>query len=208
MNSPFNPTLLKDDELEKEYDRYLKFVDDEFFYDIDNKSVTEIAPFTGHQTVIIYKHKLTSLTLIEPCILSCDRLKSRFQSARIINEDIFTAYKTENLSSDVVICFGLLYHLHSPLFLLECIVNQSNPDTIILDSINTDKCMILPENINNPGMMRSNRKIIPYNLSLSFDIINQALESMGYYCEKQENLNQFSKIPQKKFCWIARWKKL
>jgi hypothetical protein len=35
--------------------------------------------------------------------------------------------------ADVVVCFGVLYHLHSPLHLLELIVNKSKPTTVMLE---------------------------------------------------------------------------
>ena len=39
---------------------------------------------------------------------------------------------------DVVLCMGLLYHLHSPFHLLEQIVNRSKPKVLIVESLKKD----------------------------------------------------------------------
>lgn len=177
-------------------------------WDLDGKNVLEIGAFTGAQTQIIVKHKINSLTVVEPNPLAIQDLKIKYPNCRLIDDDIFDVYKKEDLTADTVICLGLLYHLHSPFYLLECIANQSKPSTIILDSLH---CKIvghgglIDEKSNVPGNMYSKRKLVPYAIAFPFVAIDKALSELGYQMFKCSNLSEFKEINQKSSGWIARW---
>lgn len=199
------------DEYLLQWSRYHDFIDGEFFSDIDYKNVLEIGSFTGAQTQVLAKHNLTSLTLVEPNSMASKELEEKYPAAHVITNDIFDLYSKEPLQCDVVVCLGLLYHLHSPLYLLELIANQSSPDTIILDNVHCEylgQGGLLPEPTNVPGNMFSNRKVIPRAVVYSFNDINSAMEDLGYskihYCD----LFEFTEIDQKSHCWMAKWQKM
>jgi len=196
------------DEYLLNWSRYHDFLDQEFMWDLDQKSVVEIGAFTGAQTQIINQHQISKLTLVEPNTQAAQELKKKYSQAKVIASDVFEVYRQENLDCDVVVCLGLLYHLHSPFYLLENIVNLSNPNVVILDSV---QCQFLgqgglmPDPTNVPGNMFGNRKIVPYSVSYPFPTIDQAMHSLGYKLIKYHDLSQFKEIVQKSSCWMARW---
>jgi SAM-dependent methyltransferase len=198
------------DEYLLDWSDYHDFLHTEFLDDLDNKHIVEIAPFTGAQTQIIYRSDFLSLTLIETNPDAVQHLVQTYPRARVIHEDIFEAYEKIDLTCDVVICLGLLYHLHSPLYLLENIVNRSQPRSIILDSVHCGflgQGGLMAENINVPGNMYTKRKAVPRSVAFSYPDINTALTDLGYLQSKYHDLDQFDDVYQKKVSWMARWER-
>ena len=188
---------------------YHETIAKEFFNVCSDKTVLEIAPFNGHQTQAIIKYPIKSLLLIEPNQNSNERLIELFPTATIINEDIFNVYHNKFLV-DVVIACGLLYHLHSPFYLLELIANQSNPEYIILDSIHHSGVSIMQELMNTPGNRYTTTptwKSVNYILCLAFDYIDQALTDLGYKCINKIELEKFN-VSSKERSWMASWQKI
>lgn len=198
------------DEYLLNWSRYHDFVDQEFMWDLDHKSVIEIGPFTGAQTQIINCHQIKSLTLIEPNSAAAAELVKKYPHARVISDDVFEVYRREDLKCDVIVCLGLLYHLHSPLYLLENISNLSNPDVVILDNLHCGflgQGGLVHDPTNVPGYMCGVRKIIPYAVAYPFPEINIAMQKIGYRLTIYHELDQFKEIYQKSGCWMARWEK-
>ena len=186
---------------------YHDFVRKEFMWDFDNKDILEIGSFTGHQTQIIDRYNFKSLTLVEPNADAVQELSEKYPRAKIIQGDIFEIYADYELRCDTVVCLGLLYHLHSPLYLLETIVNRSNPKTIILDSIHCKligQSGLVPEPINIPGNMHTNRKAVSRSVSFPFPDIDIALNELGYRQHRYQDLDKFN-ISAKQYSWMARW---
>jgi SAM-dependent methyltransferase len=193
-----------------EWSRYHDFINAEFFYDLDNKHVLEIGAFSGAQTQAILRHDVGSLTVVEPNYKAVSLLSQKYPTIKIIEADIFDVYNSD-LSCDVIVCLGLLYHLHSPLYLLECMVNKSQPKIIILDNQHCDflgQQGLLPETSNIPGNMHAKRSLIPFAVAYSFPNISQAMTALGYQMTKYQDLVQFPEIKQKSSSWMARWEKL
>ena len=191
------------------WSRYHDFLHQQVFFDLADKHVLEIAPHIGEQTQVIMRYDTQSLTLVEPDAESVRQLQQKYPRANIICQDIFETYQS-SLPCDVVVCCGLLYHLHSPLYLLECIVNQSRPQSIILDNLHCDSIGQggpIYESINLNGNMFASRKVIPYVITFPFVTIQTAMMSLGYTKIFYANLNEFQEIPQKKDSWVARWEK-
>ena len=199
------------DEYLLDWSRYHDVINNEFMWDFDHKSIVEIGAFTGAQTQIINRHVVKSLTLIEPNALASQELAQKYPQARVITEDIFEVYRVEDLSCDIVVCLGLLYHLHSPLYLLETIVNFSNPEIIVLDSVHCEflgQSGLMHEPINIPGNMFGKRKIIPRAVAYPFNAVSQGMQDLGYRMTKYRDLSDFVEISQKSNCWTARWEKV
>jgi hypothetical protein len=181
----------------------------EFFNVCSDKTVLEIAPFGGHQTQAIIKHPIKSLLLVEPNQNSNAKLIKLFPTATIINDDIFNVYHNKFLV-DVVVACGLLYHLHSPLYLLELIANQSDPEYIILDSIHQKNININSELPNIPGNRYTTTpawKSVNYNICVPFDYIDQSLTHLGYKCINNIDLSDFN-VSTKECSWMASWQKI
>lgn len=192
------------------WNEYHDMMTTEFFNVCADKRVIEIAPMAGHQTQSIVKHTLKSLTLIEADKKFESELIDQFPSATVICDDIFKVYE-DTISADVVVSCGLLYHLHNPFHLLELIVNQSDPEYIILDSIHPrDKLRISVdvEQSNTIGNRTSkeNWKCVNYNVVVDFEYVNSALIDLGYVCLKNINLRKFM-VETKLNSWMALWKK-
>lgn len=196
------------DEFLLKWSRYHDFIDQEFFYDMDNKSILEIGAFTGAQTQVLYQHNFVNLTIIEP--YTNNNLKQKYPKATVITDDIFKVY-CKPLPADVVVCLGLLYHLHSPFYLLELIANQSDPQIIILDSVHAN-CVgqggLLEEISNVPGNRQSDTKTVSYSIAYTYPDIARGMESLGYKSIRYTELECFPEILQKKSSWMARWEKI
>lgn len=197
------------DEYLLQWSRYHDFINTEFFWDLDHKHVLEIGAFTGAQTQVIMRHLVSSLTLVEPNPTAVHALKLKYPLAKIIQDDIFNVYAAD-LECDVIVCLGLLYHLHSPFYLLECMVNKSRPEVIIMDNQHCDflgQQGLLAETTNIPGNMYTSRRAAPYAVAYSFPDIKRAMTALGYEMTQYHDLDQFLEITQKSFSWMARWEK-
>ena len=164
---------------------------------------------SGHQTQAIVKYPIKSLLLVEPNPMGNTNLIKLYPTATIINDDIFNVYHNKFLV-DVVVSCGLLYHLHSPLYLLELIANQSDPEYIILDSIHQTEIRIVDEVPNTPGSRYTTTptwKSINYSMCIDFVYFDQALTHLGYKCINKIELAKFN-IHSKERSWMASWQKI
>ena len=192
-----------------EWSRYHDFIDQQFMWDLDQKHVLEIGPFTGAQTQVIAKHDVKSLILVEPNPLVQQDLATQYPLAQIINDDIFSVYQSP-MPVDVVVCLGVLYHLHSPLYLLELMVQQSDPKTIILDNFAVPGIGhggMIPEPTNSPGNRYSQHPTLSFSIAFPFEVFEQALLDLGYKLQVRHDLDMFEEILQKRSCWMGRWDK-
>jgi hypothetical protein len=193
----------------RNWGEYHETIAKEFFYVCSDKTVLEIAPLVGHQTQAIIKYPIKSLLLVEPWQGANERLIDLFPTATIINDDIFNVYHNKFLV-DVVISCGFLYHLHSPLYFLELIANQSDPEYIILDNIHQTKIGIMnevPNTLGNRYTTTPTWKAVNYSICLEFDYIDQALTDLGYRCINKIELAKFN-IHSKERSWMASWQKI
>lgn len=111
---------------------YLYEIQEVFPY-VKNKDVLEIGPMHGFHTKLMQYHKTNHVTMIEPATHLCTDLKKDFPKYKVHNDDIYM-FLSKPKKFDVVVCFGVLYHLHSPIYLLELIRNRVDPDYIIMES--------------------------------------------------------------------------
>jgi hypothetical protein len=156
-----------------------------FFNVCKDRTVLEIAPFNGWHSGLIMENEPTKLTLVEPNPSCTAGLQSTFPDADVYCDDIFNFYQRD-YPVDVVVCCGLLYHLHSPVHLLELIVNRSRPKVIIIDNVED----IIPGEMsgrygyefpNQPGNRFSTFKhIAKLNCSLPYHTMSMAMRDMSY----------------------------
>jgi hypothetical protein len=192
------------------WNEYHETIAKEFFNVCSDKTVLEIAPFVGYQTQAIVKYPIKSLLLVEPHNVNNNiGLIELFPAATIINDDIFNVYHNKFLV-DVVIACGFLYHLHSPFYFLELIANQSDPEYIILDSINYTNIGIKDEVPNTPGNRYTTTptwKSVNFSICVDFVYIDQALTHLGYRCINKIELAKFN-MHSKERSWMASWQKI
>ena len=168
---------------------------------VENRSVLEIASNTGDISQEILQYSPTTLTMIDP-----DPRSTRIKNIELINDDV-VSWLPNSPKFDVVVCFGLFYHLHNGLYLVELIVNHCRPEYLVLD------CVVAPhplafnkEKINHEGYRWVNKgwKHAPFNLNVPFHIFNESLWYMGYDCMQTHKLcyDFFEKSNH----WVGQWR--
>lgn len=167
-----------------------------YFNVCKDKSVLEIGPYIGVQTQVIKANDPRQLTLVEPNLDGVIALQYHFHDAEIVNDDIFF-YLADTHKFDVVVCFGLLYHLHSPLYLLELIANRVSPDHMIIETFTQTNPTFKIENDNTPGARQliNDWKSVNLTLYISKEIIISSMHNLGYKLLEYNTILQKPNIP-------------
>ena len=189
------------------WEEYFAFME-QYFTVCKDKTVLEIGPNDGVHTKLISKQSPKYLELIEPNLGRFDTLNQIENVDNIIVDDAFFVLSTKQ-AFEVVVCCGVLYHLHSPLYLLELITNNCTPDYIILDCAGDQKNIsFLIEEDNKPGNRQtlSNWKSAGYNLVAPLAIIESSMNNMGYKLIKQDTIG-FCDFKSKENFWVGLWRK-
>jgi SAM-dependent methyltransferase len=188
------------------WDRYLALLDSCFDICRDKK-VLELGPLHGGHTKLIAKQNPKYLEVIEPDPQNIVELQKISEIDKIVCGDAVMELMAPK-HFDVVVCFGLLYHLHSPLHLLEMIVNNCGPKYLMLDCVFTDSHIsVLPEYVNQLGARQipKNWKSCNVNIVLPFWTYQQCLEQMGYKLSYSYTLNIDGQKNSKSNSWFATW---
>lgn len=187
---------------------YYDFINTNYFNIIKQSSVLEIGPFNGHHSQLIVDNGPNYFEVIEGDKQACQFLKKISGINNIIHDDVM-----QNLISprpfDVVVCFGVLYHLHSPLHLLELIVNYCDPEYILLDCVmEQEQLSFLHEqtDISGSAQTRNGWKTCSKNLVIPFLIYLDAMKNLGYTLDLVDRV-QIKNYRPKTNSWVARWKK-
>ena len=162
---------------------------------IENKNVLEIGTAEGLFWELYNKYNPSSITGLDPD--NRWSLKEDIKESDIIRESYDTYLPKTGY--DVIICFGLIYKLHSPIHLLELIA-RSRPEYIILEDIEFPTEQISLTNIgpnnNNMGELIINDEIsCPYAIRLSTTSTISIMETMSYKLENVYELE--TKNPSK-----------
>jgi len=186
---------------------YNKFLEETFSLCKD-KSVLELATFNNRHSRII-KGLAGSWQGVEP--------DQRFAGPNMFTGTANDFYNSKfgNQEYDVVTCFGLLYHLHSPMHLFEQIINKSKPKTIIIESVHAADFSLEDEEFNTSGNAFCDKDIttpIPFSFTTSSHIINIVLNSVDYkYVSGLKNYNDLEVEKEygksKKDCWLGIYEK-
>ena len=166
-----------------------QYIDDNFFHLVEKKSVLEFGPACGWMSYRINNRNPLDYTIVEPdgqCIESLRRFIDDTKEDRHLFQLTYNDYYSlEKKHFDLVLCCGLLYHLHSPIDLLEKIVNYNTPEYLLITNIEFLETHLSSEiepmnevlmrytdsGINNP---------INKNLCISSQDIQKCLKSVGY----------------------------
>jgi SAM-dependent methyltransferase len=187
--------------------KYLDFTEQNYFDVCRGSSVLEIGPCEGKHTARILSQNPKYFEIIEGNKTTADILLQNKNIDRIVVDDVMLAL-TEKKSFDVVICLGVLYHLHSSLHLLELIVNNCNPKTLILDCVRAPSALeFLPEpsNLIGQNQTRQGWRSCDFNLVTPFLTYYDSMANLGYKMKQVHQIrvdNYFSKSNS----WMASWK--
>lgn len=188
-------------------DLYYNFCKDNYFYLCKDASVLEIGAGHGIHSLKILEQNPAHLSIIEGDSLAAQRLLE-IDLVTVTVDDVMMALKNKN-PFDVVICLGVLYHLHSPLHLLELIVNHCEPKIIILDCVMAPAVLQFEnEEPNHSGnnQTRSQWRSAGVNLVAPFLTYLQCMHSCGYALDRVDRIQVDNHWP-KKNSWMALWRK-
>lgn len=194
------------------FEPYLHLISENFKIATD-KNVLEIGPFDGYHTDLMNVYGVKTVTLVEPNKDACEYLKSNFDQSKhfVINDDIFNYLTNDRTGQfDVVVCCGVLYHLHSPIHLLEQIVNKVNPKHLLLETVDSkersdDDYSSLTYNfqkevLNTPGNRYAlNNKAVQLNLSASMNLFEHCMGELGYKIIKKTKMFEIENMHPSKF---------
>lgn len=146
-----------------------------------NKTVLEIAPFAGTHTKIIESHGAKNITLVDFNDYAISILNKTHHKHTIIKDDIFNYLQTKR-EFDVVVCCGLLYHLHSPLYLLELIANMIDPEYLYIETYTAPDLQVNEELDNDLGMrqIKQGYKSVGLSLLLTEEVLLRSIKNLGY----------------------------
>ena len=146
----------------------------------ENKKILEIGPYNGLHTQVIKSHNPKSITLVELYEHALIALKLVHPECEIVENDIFH-YLDKPRDFDVVVCCGVLYHLHAPLYLLELIVNRVSPQFICIESFDTElNTNQEDDNISGARQLAPEWKSANISIKLPKEIIITAMQNLGY----------------------------
>jgi hypothetical protein len=186
---------------------YYSFINHTYFPICKDQRVLEIGAFLGDHSKLIATQSPSYFEIVEGDANCVKKLEKILTIDKVIHNDIILELQENSKPFDVCICLGVLYHLHSPLNLLELIINKCQPKYILLDTVTAPHPLVFePEIINQPGNYQTidNWKSCELNFVVPFFIYNQSLYNMGYQLELA-NKQAISWFP-KSNGWTALWK--
>lgn len=181
--------------------KYLDYIST-FLSVVQGKTVLELGSFGGWHTELMINFGAKTITCVEPNLSICDNNIYKHDNIKLESCTANDFYLSTNISTvDVVTCLGVLYHLHSPLHLLEQIINKSQPKYLIVETTYNDKTYISDEVYNVPGNAIADKHIstpISANLIMSIDDIVKCVETTNYRAIRVEhNRNVFHAVSKR-----------
>ena len=174
--------------MKEQWDLYLDWSYKEFFSGIPvGSNVIEIGPGYGFHSQLIQKQKPTHHRVIEPGVYEIERLKDI--GCEVITKH-YQDFYSERRPADVVVCCGVLYHILTPLDLIEKITNLSRPDRIIISNIDVNDDGMAKYTYEHDVLGRPDRmlyeKPIKYWQKLKSGTLSNIMKSQGYNITKQK----------------------
>jgi len=164
--------------MDNNFNNYLNEIKNSFSV-VNNTDVLEIGALHGEHSKLIKAYNPKSLTILEPEQNFYNQLTEKFSDCTVHCIDAVHYLQTPK-RYDVVVCCGVLYHLHSPLYLLELIKNNVDPSYVILENIDGDNSF-REEELNTVGNRITHfEKEIGLHLSISYEILQKAMYDLGY----------------------------
>ncbi len=205
-------------------DEYLTMLAKDYFYVARDKTVLEIAAHSGAQTSAILANDPKKIICVEPDPVSVDYNIFKNPLIKFHSCTANDYYKHYAEKVDVVTCFGLFYHLHSPFHLVEQIINYSSPTHIVIETLwdgSTDLVnennsykellVINHEEPNAPGNFFNDENIltpVKLNIEINYKYIRKAIIDAGYRVLKEVAYNNRYDIDSKRGAGITLFEKL
>lgn len=170
---------------------------EDIFACANNNTVLELAANGGWHSRLIYENNPEKLVCVEPDEFFKEPLYDTFASQHKNIECFWDTYneylQKEKEKFDVVVCCGLLYHLHSPLDCMEKIINIHQPKTLIIENFDVDVEVLNEEDLDLCGnAFTDNTKHIPYNFFIPMTKWKEILSKVGYNCIKEYKWSEYN----------------
>ena len=147
-------------------------------------SLLELGPHDGSWITPAFADRVGKLAFIELDSVAVQTLRELYPTARVMSADYHTA--VQNIGQfDAVAMFSVLNHTHSPLGLLEDVVNYVKPRHILLDCEPGAGVRVVREGVNQPGQRQTIRPSTQLSIQLGSQIYADALHNMGYALVKK-----------------------
>lgn len=173
---------------------------------VNNVDVLEIGAFHGEHSKLIKSYNPKSLTILEPEKDFATQLSETFLDCTVHCVDAMHYLQTPK-KYDVVVCCGVLYHLHSPLYLLELIANNVDPSYVIIETFDGND-EIREEILNIPGNRISHtEKAIGLHLRMSYATLKKSMSDLGYTLIEQMKFLDKDVHYTKKYTVMTVWRK-
>jgi SAM-dependent methyltransferase len=156
---------------------------------VRNNTVLELGSFLGWHTSIMLKLNAKKIICVEPN-KECIQEEVYKTNSGTVNLHSCTAndyYSYNNELVDIVVCCGLLYHLHSPIHLLEKIINISKPKYILIETVDSNNIGLYDEKFYLPGNAHTDTNItfpILKNMVMPTDTMIECIQTTNYRIEK------------------------
>lgn len=158
------------------------------YFDIcRDRTVVEIGPYDGEFTEQILAHNPKLVVAIEASLPAVVKVERKFKTdsrVKTVHGDMHFDLAQVG-SIDVAIVLGVIYHSPAPLFFLEELVNQCNPEIILLDMPGSSpgwgvECQREEPNISGMRFTTTNRKTCNIVIQLYVETVVEAMRNLGY----------------------------
>jgi SAM-dependent methyltransferase len=172
-----------DYEIEQSNNERCAKISDKMFPILKDLNVLELGSMGGtHFTTNLFRYT-SNITAIEFDLFSVHYLKRHFPTVKVIHKDFNECLPTVG-EFDAVVIYGILYHSHAPLKIIEDVANFVKPKFILLESVlglrAKDDVSIWEETPNLPGKRYSERKTCGLVINLGQSYYDFALGNLGY----------------------------
>lgn len=187
------------------FDTYLSEIKDSFSI-VNNVDVLEIGALHGEHSKLIKSHNPKSLTILEPEKNFATQLAESFSDCTVHCVDAVHYLQTPR-KYDVVVCCGVLYHLHSPLYLLELIKNNVDPSYVIVENFDSDD-LFHEEILNIVGNRITHfEHEIGLHLRISYATLEKSMTDLGYKLIEKKSFLDKDVHYTKKYTVMTVWSK-
>lgn len=195
-------TVSHDTKTPENYSKYLDRIDS-YLEICKGKTVLEIGPCHWMMSERILSKNPISLDTIEPDPYAHNRKPTGLTNHLMTANDFFAKDKR---TFDVVICVGVLYHLHSPLHMLELILNIAKPKHFVLETTNNiaTKPSIYKEEMSVPGNAFGDKGInkpVGYNVTIPNDYYENIVLDFNYKLCNKEYIEETFRSKCDVFIW-------
>ena len=196
---------------EETYSEYLDLIDN-YINVVKGKTVLEIGSCNFWMTERIASHEPKSIVTLEPnseSVMAAQKdssIPTGVVNHTLTADDYFHTFDTK---FDVIFCVGVLYHLHSPLHLIEQLCNN-RPETLIVETTNVPaydiymRSHLYPERMHGEGIAQKShgiKKQIPYKILFPNEIYESLIKGFGYKIIKKEQVTANYSSKTNVFIW-------